>query len=198
MKITVALPAAWCLAPLQEIAWISDPDLDDYPPRYGSPLKDGWTAVHEAVMSVYRAMQDAQLDVLRTSWDVEVSTTLTRSQESIVYGWFFQGEAPQWSPEEEAWLNGRHRTWALKDAGFVSAPCLLIPVGDAIQFWDDHDWGPLDEQAVEYQRANLGWWMADPIAEAWRSANPIFAARWTEIIERWDRRLAESTDPLVL
>lgn len=195
MYVGVSAPAAWCLAPLQEVSWISDPDIDDNPPRYSKPLDGGWARVHDAVRIVYDLIQEAELDVLDQHFAAHIDGELTRQQEAIVHTWFSESVAAQWSPGTDYWLNGRHRTWGLKQAGFDYAPVRVIPAGDAIQAWElDPEIGlTFDEHSLGWQQEELDWWVKHDDAGPWRRANPEFGRQWAGLLDRWDRRLATPT-----
>ena len=187
----MAVPGAWCLAPLQEIEWISDPDLDDVPPRYDKPPAGGWAAVADAVLHVYTSIQAAELDILVRTFEIDVAGKLSPDQQATVWGWFSIAEAPQWSPGNDSWLNGRHRSWGLKRLGLPFAPVLTIPVGDAILLWepDPNGWPPLDSESLEDQREELRWWQTHSEGAPWRRANPRFGERWSSLLDHWDKRI---------
>lgn len=117
MEIEVDQPAAWCWAPLRELPFVTDPDLEDDSSRYIGPPDGGWRAIGDAVTEILKQVELELRTVTDPGATVHLSVELTREQTEIVQFWFSRGEAPQWSPADDAWLNGRHRTWGLRAAG---------------------------------------------------------------------------------
>lgn len=195
MIITVDLPAAWCMLPL-DLPNVTNPDLHDDPPRYTSEPEGGWTEIGNAVAAIYGQIQEQLDDPFQLQIDVSFEGALSQEQERIVGTWFSETEAPQCGPRDDAWTNGRHRSWGLKSAGFRVAPILLIPLGDAVHFWypDPMGWPPLDHESIANQREELAWWSFSPSAEPWRSANPGYEDRWSEVLDRWTGRLNPASE----
>lgn len=192
LEIDVDQPAAWCWAPLRDLPFVSDPDLKDDPPRYTSPPDGGWRAVGDAVSEVLKKVESELLAVSDPVATIQLSTNLTRDQIEIVQFWFSRGEAPQLDAGDDAWLNGRHRMWGLRDAGFEVAPILLISLSDAIYYLEDDPlgWPPLDAESLGFQADGLDWWRSDPEARPWRTINPDLARRWEDVLSIWALRLA--------
>lgn len=191
VRVRVATPAAWFLLPLSD-PLVRDPDADDHPPRYGGEPHGGWRAVGAAVLAAHDQMQDQVDDPLEGSTSVDgPGRCLTREQRWIISTWFCLGEAPQFGVAGDSWINGRHRTWGLKTAGFQYAPVLLTPFSDAIELWQAEPtiYETVDSDWLSNQRTELSDWQDSERAAAWREANPLLADRWTIATDRWADRL---------
>lgn len=188
MQITVDLPAAWFLLPLDSDV-VRNSDLDDDPPRYDKPPRGGWQVVGDAVVHIYERLQQLIGDPLTQSLSLDVDIKLARDQEWIVGTWFCTSEAPQLGADDDSWINGRHRTWGLRSAGFHFAPVLLVPFDEAIHLWepDPLGWAPLNSDNVANQRDELARWRRSP----WAAVNPKLEERWSAVLDRWDARLAD-------
>ncbi|WP_375399184.1 hypothetical protein [uncultured Amnibacterium sp.] len=192
MKVQVDAPAAWFLLPASE-AIVTDPDLDDDPPRYAGQLRGGWGAVGDCIFEVMTAIDSASLDPLELTVEIQCAGAddLNSDQQRVIDSWFRLGELELSAPEAR-WCEGRHRSWGLKAAGFAAIPVQLAPVSDAIRFWypDPTGWGPLDRESVDALEEVRDWWHGDPIA-TWRAINPCYGQRLDAIIRHWRVRLGQ-------
>jgi hypothetical protein len=188
MRIQVDCPAAWFLLPLDDRV-VRDPDEEDDQPRYSQPPRGGWGQVGETILRLYERIQSRIDDPLIPSLKLEAEGRLTHEQEWITSTWFSTVCAPQLGVDDDSWINGQHRSWGLRSAGFEFAPVLLVPFGDAIHFWepDPLGWPPLDVEAVRAQRGYLARWQQSP----WSMSNPQLEQRWSTVLERWETRIAE-------
>lgn len=187
-QIEVDFPAAWFLIPLDS-GLVVDPDLHDSTPRHSEEPLGGWGAIGDAVLDAFMRFQPLISDPLALRLDLAASATgLTREQDWIAGTWFCSSEAPQIGVGDDYWVNGRHRVWGLKNAGFTIAPVLLMPFCDAIEYWNPApgDWPPLDANGVANQHDEFTHWLESP----WAGSNPALTARWRVVLGRCDDRIA--------
>ncbi|PKQ26639.1 MAG: hypothetical protein CVT64_02730 [Actinobacteria bacterium HGW-Actinobacteria-4] len=170
---------------------MTDPDLDDDPPRYSQGPKGGWQPIGETVRQLLLTVESREHDIFTESSKLPMSGRFSRDQERIVYEWFTFGQSPQIDPRRQEWINGRHRTWGLAQAGFPAIPVFHLSMGDLVHFWhrDPEIWGTLDAESIRWQRKRLRWWSESPKAAGLRALNPNLPQRWSRMIGAWEQRL---------
>lgn len=194
VDVSVDAPAAWFWLPSGHIA-VVDPDIDDDPPRYSSELEGGWKRVGDVVVNLLRAVERrVDSEALSESTKLTAVGRLSPQQEWIVFEWFSGSASPQIDPRYDSWINGRHRSWGLAEAGFAAIPVLHLCMGDLVHFWhrDPEVWGTLDADSLREQREQLQWWREAPDAAQLREMNPCLPNRWSQMLAAWEARLGVS------
>ncbi|MEW1822389.1 hypothetical protein AB0323_16630 [Arthrobacter sp. NPDC080031] len=126
---------------------------------------------------------------------IDVDLPMDGEAEWIVGTWFSVSEGPQLHPGPDTWwINGRHRTWGLAQAGFEVAPVLNASFGDLISAWspDADACFPPDRDDIAGHREVIRWWSTSDEAKAWRLFNPSHATEWSAVLDAWDDRLAKT------
>lgn len=132
-------PERWWIAAREDLAWLTDPDVDDGRVRWPDRDQRQWTAVAGVVDAVGRAIAYGGHDVDEEDPTVALvpvdMARLAPADRNIVRSWFRAGaEAPSGDPWDDSLTNGRHRLWN----AWRAAPDALLPVySDTLAGIDD-------------------------------------------------------------
>ena len=190
MDVLVSYPAAWCLVPLVNSELVTDPDLEDDPPRYSRPLKGGWGQIGATVVAAVAAAQLSLTDVMVDQAAADVD--LPRGGEPRLIAETWLSAPPEFSPMYGQIYDGRHRTWGVRSAGLEVAPVVTCAAADAIRAWHADprdDWLP-DAETLDSWEEQLRWWSHSPAAGSWRRVNAVHITLFQGVIARWRTRLS--------